>query len=109
MPISKKRLLALASVHVSCRGAFLASVVTRKGAASFTLGTRRAAADLCVTLQRTLAALQQVPHLPVRIRIGRDLDHRVEGRHPASDRAVVLPYRRPAVVVLEQDVGLSVP
>src|SRR5262249_2662684 len=39
---------------------------------------------------------------------GNDGKHRVKGRQSASDRVIVFPHRRRAVVVLPQDVGLLV-
>src|SRR5215467_14440930 len=52
--------------------------------------------------------LQQIPDVPVRIGIGSDGKHRVEGRRSAPKINVVLPHRRRAIVILEQDVGTPV-
>src|SRR5215468_6285540 len=51
-------------------------------------GTALAAAHLDTRLRapRLPPELQQIPHVPVRIGVGRDCEHRVEGRRPAAER-----------------------
>src|SRR5262249_37737808 len=54
------------------------------------------------------ARLQQIPHVPVRVGIGIDGEHRGEGRRSDSEVLILFPDRRRAVVVLKQDVGVPV-